>query len=186
MRIDSMDSLDDWKKYETTLKETSKSEPVKGQVSYMTESQISAINFDQAVHAYARAYHLRTIPASNDALLQQDDTYYFIEFKSGNLIDKKKQAELKKKIYDSLLIFCDKLDATISFTRKHVSYVLVYEPDKNQKALVGIMNAVGALANRRADIFGLQGQFEGIYFKKVYALSRKVLENDFLPKYFGE
>lgn len=51
---------------------------------------------------------------------------------------------------------------------------------------MGIMNTVGILANRKADMFGLQGQFKGIYFKKVCALSGNALENDFLPKYFGE
>lgn len=179
--------MPEWlKNYETTLKETSKSEPVSGDVSYMTESLIKAIQFDQVVHNYIREFHLRTIPASNDALLEQRGEYYFIEFKSGSLKDRKKIADVKRKIFESLLIFGDLFEKTISFSRKHMTYVLVYEPEKNQQALTGIMQAVGGLAKRPADIFGLRGQFCGVYFKDVYTLSGKELDQDFIPKHFTE
>ena len=178
-----MDSLDDWKKYETTLKETSKSEPVSGEVSYMTELTIPAYNFDRVVHEYAKPYHLEKIPASNDALVQQGDHYYFIEFKSGNLAGGQKIAEVKRKIYDSLLIFNDIIGETISFTRAHMSYVLVYDPIKNQKPLADIIKVMGALAKRPADLFGLRGQFRGVYFNEVYTLSTDELEEKIISSF---
>lgn len=174
------------KKYETTLKETSKSEPESGEISYMTESQVKAIHFDHVVHDYVREFHLSKIPAFNDALLEQSGEYYFMEFKSGSLRDRKKMSEVKRKIYESLLIFCDICKTTISFSRQHMTYVLVYEPEKNQQALTGIMNAVGNLAKRPADIFGLQGQFKNVYFKEVHVLSGAELDHNFVPKHFAE
>lgn len=68
-------------KYMSTLKETSINNPQMDQISYMTDSEIPAVNFDDLVNAYAKEFHVSTMPASNDALLQVNDVYFLLNLK---------------------------------------------------------------------------------------------------------
>lgn len=100
-------------------------------VEYMTYSQVKAINFDKVKEEYAKAHSLSTHPKSNDALyVAKGETDVFIEFKNG-YIDNGKVKEIKEKIYDSLLLLNDIIDQNISYTRKHLNYILVYNDSKN-------------------------------------------------------
>ena len=40
---------------------------------------------------------------------------------------------VRRKIFESLLLFCDITDTTISFSRKHVSYMLVYNQERSKQ-----------------------------------------------------
>ncbi|HIS55171.1 MAG TPA: hypothetical protein IAB48_00725 [Candidatus Fimimorpha excrementavium] len=127
----------DWNKYEifrnhiTNLKETSLDESG-GQKVYMTQSLRPAINFDGVKEDYIKNLELSEFPKSNDALMEEGDgTPVFVEFKNG-FMDRAKQFGLRKKIYDSVLIFTDITSARISDMRKNMKYILVYNEGVNQ------------------------------------------------------
>lgn len=114
----------------TTLKETSKDDHEEP-VTYVTSSEYPAINFDKVKEEYTAQMALKEVPSSNDALfICKDGVPVFVEFKGG-YIDNRKIHSLRKKIYDSLLIFCDILSVNIKDTRKDMEYILVYRGDRN-------------------------------------------------------
>ena len=93
--------------HRSSLKETSKDTPDSKHIFYMTEDMTEVIDFDEVKKEYICSLGLSDVPASSDALLEGKGTNpIFIEFKNGQ-INKIVQAELKKKIYDSLLILFD-------------------------------------------------------------------------------
>lgn len=179
---------------------------------YMTESEITAIDFDKVKDSYI-INNLESVnpnPKSNDALYISDNkTWTFIEFKNG-IIDDKVNFELNKKIYDSLSILFD-IDFTnsniefincISFTRKNMNYMLVYNKEKNksinttnhkagekrQKNKVSLQNSesrdyLGKSISRRAGRefikFGLD-QFKGYFFNEVFTYTKEEFENEFV------
>lgn len=108
-----------------TLKETSKDEDHE---VYMTESIRPVIHFDKVKEEYIKELKLVEIPKSNDALFDEDDkgSIVFVEFKNGTI----NNYELRKKIYDSVLIFTDITSSSISSMRKTVKYILVYNDSK--------------------------------------------------------
>lgn len=117
----------------STLKETSLDDR-DGKQAYMTQSLRSSVNFDSVKEAYVKNLGLSEIPKSNDALF--DDGHgmlVFVEFKNG-FIDWPKQFALRKKIYDSVLIFTDITNRRISDMRNTVNYILVYNESVNQKS----------------------------------------------------
>lgn len=170
-----------------TLKETSKNVSEKENVSYMTESMLEVIDFDMVKQKYASRLRLPDAPASNDALFQHQGVLYFIEFKDGNM--KSEIYKVARKIYESLLLFCDITGKTISFTRENMMYILVYNKECSQKYIEernkadqclekgevqdtssydAIMGIVGQMAKYNVDVFGLRKRFERLYFKNVY------------------
>lgn len=184
----------------STLKETSLNQPTPEDKFYMTESLMSVVNFDHVVAAYAGKYHVSPIPASNDALLQVGDRFFFVEFKDGKMSNGVIY-DVKRKNFESLLIFLDLIHETLSFARQHVVYVLVYNGEKSKDynakceseqniatrldkseyvsspSYLKIMGCVGHKAKTNPDIFGLRKQFQGIYFKEMYFYSKE----DFFP-----
>ena len=183
----------------STLQKTSLNKPTSDDKFYMTESLMPVVNFDHVVDAYAKKYHVHPFPASNDALLQVDDMFFFVEFKDGKMSNGLIH-ELKRKNFESLLIFLDLMHETLSFARQHVKYVLVYNGEKSKDYIakceqnaatklekseyvsspsyLKIMGCVGHKAKTNPDIFGLRKQFEGIYFKEMYFYSKE----DFFPE----
>ena len=119
------------KNHIATLKETSLDDG--GSVAaYMTDSQIEVVDFDKVKDDYAGNLHLPIRPQSNDALhiaLGSNDT--FIEFKNGSLRYEEKRKEVRRKVYDSVLMLTDIIGENISYTRKHLNYILVYNETKN-------------------------------------------------------
>ena len=177
-----------------TLKCASKDENG-GRVEYMTESQVGVINFDKIKEAYAKEKGLKNHPKSNDALyIQQGGIDTFIEFKNGYM-EKRKGPELKEKIYDSLLILTDIIGENISYTRKHLNYILVYNETKNSddeninvktevqdsQAREEISKSVFKLAKERKIRFGLE-RFKGYCFKEVATYTKEEFEQEFVAK----
>lgn len=113
----------------TTLKETSKDDDHE---VYMTESVRPVINFDKVKDEYIRGLGLAIIPQSNDALFEDDEKgdIVFVEFRNGAV----KEFEVRKKIYDSVLIYSDITSSSISSMRKTVKYILVYNEGKEAKS----------------------------------------------------
>lgn len=86
-----------------TFKETSKDDH-DGSITYMTESQYQVISFDDVKEEYIKDLGLKSVPRSNDALLSlPDGSLVFVEFKNG-YIDLKDQYDIRKKIFDSMLM----------------------------------------------------------------------------------
>ena len=93
--------IDDLKK---GLKETSFS---KSHQEYMTYSKMKVIDFDEFKNQYVSENKIKSEAIkSNDALYFGRDKDYFIEFKNGKITNEI-VFDIRKKIYDSILIFCD-------------------------------------------------------------------------------
>ncbi|TJX12918.1 hypothetical protein E9840_11515 [Tissierella creatinini] len=114
----------------STLKETSRD--YHDEVDhYMTDSLLPAVDFDKVKDEYISKLSISDKPKSNDTLfIDSEGKEIFIEFKNGFIENKK--FELRKKIYDSLLIYTDIIHEGISYTRQHVDYILVYNEEKNR------------------------------------------------------
>ncbi len=114
--------------HKSTLKECSGDNSDGSTIKFMTESQIEAVNFDKFKTKYTNDLRLsEECAASADALLQTDTGLAFVEFKNGKVNNR----NVKDKIRDSLLLFCDFTQKTISYTREHVDFIVVYNEEKN-------------------------------------------------------
>lgn len=184
-----------------TLKEASKNDANKEDIKYMTESNFPAINFDKAKENYIKDMALHSTPLSNDALLIINGRLMFIEFKDGNM--KKEIFDVRRKIFESLLIFLDIINETIKYSRNNISYILVYNEEVNEKYIKEIIEerkmevskrlgknevlessafnfiskTISNYANYQMDIFGLEKQFKKLYFKDVYTYNKEEFEN---------
>lgn len=132
-----MISLTDYKIFRdnmSTLMDTSLDDH-NGVKTYMTKSTLPAVNFDNVKSEYVKILKLAETPKSNDALYA--DIYgrvVFVEFKNG-FMDKAKQHGVRKKIYDSSLIFTDIVGIGISKMRQFVEYILVYNEKANPETI---------------------------------------------------
>lgn len=192
MRIDKSTEPKIFQDHSSTLKDTScnnaaaESDSVAPEDKYMTRSLFPVIDFDAVKNAYVKKFHCSPVPASNDALIHYGDEYFFIEFKDGNM--KNEIHGVRRKILESLLLFGDVTNTTISFSRKHVNYMLVYNEEKSKaymqknlpadevqdsSAIGDFIRALGREAKRNVDYFGLRKQFKDIYFKEVYSCEKR-------------
>ena len=91
----------------STLKETSKDTSkvsLGGIEQYLTDVQTNVINFDAVKTEYTNKLGLsNSCACSVDALIVLDGKLAFIEFKNGKVVSR----DLRLKVKDSLLIFCD-------------------------------------------------------------------------------
>lgn len=113
-------------KSKTTLKEVSYDD---ANDEYMVELEIDVIDFDKVKELYCSSLKLSESPKSCDALLIDEKNSVFIEFKNGEV----DTYDIRKKIYESLLIFSDITGCTIGETRKKLDYILVYNEESNNK-----------------------------------------------------
>lgn len=89
----------------STLKTTSVDDHDSLTQNFMTGSERTVVDFDLVKERYIEHLGLSDIPKSNDALLDAGEgKLVFIEFKNG-YIDKRMQFDIRRKIYDSTLIF---------------------------------------------------------------------------------
>ena len=202
-----MIKLQDYEEFQefTTLKETSKNDADKKDVLYMVDSEFPVIDFDKVKERYISNLSLMDTPKSNDALLQLDGKLYFIEFKDGNI--KSEIYGIRRKIYESLLIFCDIVGKNISFTRENMNYILVYNKENSKKyiqemidkrkkesstlskkemneslAFEQFRDIMGDLSKKKIDIFGLEKQFKNMYFHEVYTYDKREFIEEFVSK----
>lgn len=187
-----LDEILIFKENKSTFKETSLDDSGK-ENQYMVDSEIEVIDFDRVKSAYIKGMGLNDTPSSSDALYErQPGEYFLVEFKNGRL-NKPDIYSVQKKIYDSLLIFNDIMDANISFCREHVDFILVYNESKNPKpadetsdsldaptpSRVAIGQYWSKKANRHFIRFDLE-QFKTIYFHDVFTYSVQEFEEEFL------
>ena len=169
----------------TSLKETSCNDQSPNN-PYMTNSSLEVINFDAVKTEYVDSLHLSEVPKSNDALLQKKDgSLVFVEFKGGQL-NQRLLYDLRKKIYDSILILGDILGETISHTRMNLDYVLVHS-DKafgTPPSLDYIVKSVAENANEKHIKGGLNA-FKSYCFREVATLTTDEFE-EYLKTKFSE
>ena len=169
----------------SNLKETS-IDKRGGTPQYMTLSTREAVNFDGVKEEYVKPLGVSEIPKSNDALFDDGKGFLvFVEFKNG-FMDRPKQFTVRKKVYDSALIFTDITSKGISYMRNHMKYILVYNETANQgnnsdkdlkekqktavqqsPAFDAFAKNVGRYANEEYVCFGLK-IFQNYCFKEVH------------------
>ena len=116
-------TYDIFRKNTATLKEISKDDSDCNNIKYMTESAETAVSFDKVKRIYVNALKLsEDNAASVDAVMQFPAGVFFIEFKNGKV----NKQNVKDKMHDSLLLFCDIIGKNISYTRENISFILVY------------------------------------------------------------
>lgn len=148
-----------------TLKEISYDRANK---EYMTNSSISVVDFDLVAKNYERRWKLvGNCPSSADALYFDDNHQILIEFKNGE-VNSNQIKSIKKKIRDSILMFCDITNTNMNYTRKYLSFILVYNEVKRPKDL--IKSHFLQKGNENFIRFGLS-VFKGSHFKDIATLS---------------
>lgn len=168
-------------KHYKTLKEISLDDSDINNIAYMTNSELKAIDFDNVKSDYCENIELLM---SNDALFKDNDgNIIFLEFKNGSIRTKTK-AELKVKIYDSLLIFSDIVQKPIYEIKNSLIYILVYNYDKNtasnnstdSPAMDKISKQIGSYANKEHISFGLS-KFKDYCFTEVHTYTKNEFED---------
>ena len=181
-----------FKKNMSTFKETSYDKDGE-KPGYMTDSQIQVINFDKVKDGYIKNLALSNTPCSNDALyFGKDNKIFFVEFKNGVLDERpRRNFNICKKIYDSLLIFNDIVNKNISFCRENLYFILVYNENKNKREACKteqeesskaiISKKIHKKAKKKFVRFGLD-RFEKLYFKEVFTYTESEFEDAFLSQ----
>ena len=135
---------------------------------YMTESQISVINFDAVKEAYFKSFGVAMLVSSVDALVWQNNgRWAFIEFKNGKVENEKRNIRLKIKA--SLLIFCDIIKENVDFTRENLDFYLIYNHE-NDSAQEKINNIMTNKAKEEIIRFGLS-RYNKVFFNSVHTYS---------------
>ena len=172
--------------HKSTLKECSEDNSDGSTIKFMTESQIEAVNFDKFKTKYTNDLRLsEECAASADALLQTDTGLAFVEFKNGKVNNR----NVKDKIRDSLLLFCDFTQKTISYTREYVDFIVVYNEEKNplpnqyKKQMTAdapsrteISRYFLGKGNQELILFDLE-RYQHLYFRKVHTYTKEQFGN---------
>lgn len=183
-----MINLDDYSLFrcaKNTLEETSKDSSSSGDIQYMTSRKFQVINFDAVKTKYTNDLgHSEECAKSVDAIFAFSNKIFFIEFKNGEVHN----AELRDKARDSLLIFFSIVDKNLSFSRKNINYVVVYNKEKNETrhrekgavpqapSRIDIEKHVCALAKKEIILFGL-GKYNKYLFNEIYTFSEDEFES---------
>ncbi len=183
-----------FKEHYATLKTISLDDSRKER-NYMLPSEMVAVNFDAVKNAYIKEMSLTEAPSSSDALLEPiDGEYCFIEFKNGH-VNGKEAYGIRKKIYDSLLIFNDIMNVTVSFCRENMDFILVYNEQRNSDIRedevvescesspsgIVISNYFSKKAKQPFIRFGLE-KFKTIYFRNVFTYTPNEFEKEYLTR----
>lgn len=172
--------------HKSTLKECSEDNSDGSTIKFMTESQIEAVNFDKFKTKYTNDLRLsEECAASADALLQTDTGLAFVEFKNGKVNNR----NVKDKIRDSLLLFCDFTQKTISYTREHVDFIVVYNEEKNPlpnqykkqttadaPSRTEISRYFLGKGNQELILFDLE-RYQHLYFREVHTYTKEQFGN---------
>ena len=183
-----------FREYRSTLKECSKDYSDPDRIEFMTETQLEAINFDTVKTKYANDLGLsEECAASVDALLETDENLAFVEFKNGKVNNR----NVKDKIRDSLMLFCDLTKQTISDTRKNLDFIVVYNEEKNPQPNQLKKQAVSEAPSRTAigQYFLSRGneelirfdleRYKHLYFREVHTYTKAEFDKYIKEKFAG-
>jgi len=177
------------KNFSDTLKNTSIDTSDEDKPEYMTECKKLVVNVDKFKNYFIKNMSLTEVPKSCDALyMASQNQLFIIEFKNG-IINAKKNYEINRKIFESLLMLSEKFSETINFMRKNMYFILVYnenvkhekEPFENTGVKI-VSGYIDKLSHTRLIRFGLH-RFKKLYFKDVYTYSKSEFETEFVSKY---
>jgi hypothetical protein len=165
-----------------TSEDTSKSE-------YMTSSHKMVINFDRFKNDFVKDMALTQTPLSCDVLyMSSAHKLFLVEFKNGE-IGPKENYEIKTKIFESLLMLLERTGETITFTRRNLTFILVYNEtiphgikQFEDTAKNTLQNKIFNLAGSHIIRFGLH-RFKKLYFYDVYTYSKTEFESEFVSQY---
>lgn len=157
----------------------------KANKQYMTQSTFLAVDFDEVKDNYVfrntsiKSNHLR----SNDALViysTQQGQCIFIEFKNGNIMSEIEKEKIRVKIAESLLILNDILGENLTFDRKNVNYILVYNKDKNAEFENQRNNSFSKIAAAVAGMAKMEYLIAGFdRYKAFFHNVKTINENEF-------
>lgn len=168
--------------------------------TYMTDSNITAVDFDELKKVYCTAKGIEKHLSSNDALYISEEQWYFIEFKNGQITEHGDGhttiGSLESKITHSMLILFSP-DYTglklhfpmfvndISFSLKYMSYILVYNDIKNRKPTNADKESWKKQIKRGE--FEKELKFLELNYKKILLTKEaKKFENMKLEKFIGD
>ena len=174
MNLDSYDLF----QYRDTLKEISKDTSERDHPVYMTESETRAVNFDKVKEHYLLSLKRKTQEMESlDGLKKQSDgSLVFIEFKNGS--DKSAiKKSLQGKVPDSLLVFCDIVSTTISYTRDNVDMIVVYNKSKISSCGKNAMRKLVAEKSNKPLVYFGAAKYQGLFFRKVSTYSMEEFED---------
>lgn len=178
--------------YLESLKNTSIDKHDNTNIEYMTNCEKNVINFDKVKENYISDLGVSEAPKSNDALLlDKHGNLIFVEFKNG-FMDKPKQYGIRKKIYDSLLIFSDITNLNINSLRSNAKYILVYNeianiknPDisaevkakqvQESQGFNSLAQGIRGLGSEEYVLFGIN-IFKNYCFKSLHTYTKKEFE----------
>lgn len=154
---------------------------------YMSQSTYPAVNFDDVKDDLFIGFNDYK---SNDALLipqNNGEKYVFIEFKNGDVTSSLKREKIRTKIAESLVIFNDILNVTISFDKFDLIYMLVYNKAQNTAFENQRSSPIAGIANHLAGLAGTSYLINGFdrykkIFKDVYTINEIEFKNSFSDK----
>ncbi len=153
-----------FKNHKTQLKNTSSDIINK---EYLSDDTRIVIDFDAVKEAYMSDISVPTDFASSvDAVFSDDEEkIYFVEFKNGDF----EGIKIKKKAYDSILIYQDVVSSKISELRDNGIFILVISDEKYEKLSARDKRAMAFASRGKTDyaIYGLN-KLRGYCFKEVH------------------
>lgn len=181
----NLDNYPIFRENKQSLKELSKDDSDPSNIKYMTESSVRVVDFDKVKRLYVNALAISEDNAySVDGLSLTDNHLALIEFKNGNVNNR----NVKDKIRDSLLMFCDVTQTNINFTRQHMEFVLVYNEEKNRlpnqytrgvvqpsASRTFITKRLAQMGKQEIILFDL-ARYKNLYFKDVHTYSQEEFE----------
>lgn len=143
----------------------------------MTELTDEIINFDEVKTAYLSMIEKRNRGIKSvDGLgyLKKKNSFIMIEFKNGKI----KSGDIKEKIKDSLLLYCDITKTNISDTRKNMEFILVHDrmTEERVNSRKDISRHVSKMGNKEFIEFGLES-YQGVYFKEVHTYDKEQFDH---------
>jgi hypothetical protein len=147
---------------------------------YLTASQKRIINFDKFTHSIAEEINPNNRPKSCDGLLKLNNNYYFIEFKNGRIRERQEGYEIREKILESILLFLEQINQTISYSRDNCYFVLVY--NVNSAAKGSNKNGIDKIINKLDNRIHLD-KYEKIYLKRTFVYTIDDFNKNFVQKH---
>lgn len=165
------DYIDGYEDAIETVSEMSKDQDVP-----FVESNFKGINFDKVTAQYfinnrvgdaeGEKKNKGSYPSkSNDSVVEYNNMDYFVEFKNS-MYPKKK--ELYGKIRDSMLVYLDIMDEKLSYARKNLGYILVFQ---KHEGFNRFENELKNLAKQEMEYASIRTNCKGLYFKDVLFMS---------------
>lgn len=142
---------------------------------YMSLSEADAFDFDQVKTTYLNSLGKpEECAKSVDALIEDDSSFAFIEFKNCQITDRIRK-DIRLKLSDSLLIYNDITGTDLSYSREHGEFIIVYSEAKNPSSAEyreKIVSSIMEKAQEELIRFGFD-RHKGSYMKDVHTYTER-------------